>query len=366
MGKQLMRGKEMRWPISAVVVVLFGLSWSAVSASEYVGLWRMDVVSPGIHVAFPDNGFGGACVAFSNGGVEAGEVRLESQINRHRFTTLTFFASGNLDPATVHVQTAVKGKTAWGANDFDFSQLPVAIQLDGYEVTIEAKELAESEYPWTMAMCALEFSNPRYNLRFTSDCAGFDFVDGDDFVKVVVDEDWLALEREIVGGMGLFGLTSAWGDAPVELTCETTFPEQLFYTALAVDDLPLIQPQVGTPATMTFESGTTGDHAVVVKAKGPVVGKTEWKTTLSWQEQYTPPEVKESDLRAADSRFMPDLETGTDISADLPGESGQGNGGCDSSGSVGGSPLLAFLLALLALLRYHRALCRHSRLENRM
>jgi hypothetical protein len=357
---------EMRWRISVIVMVLLGLSWSAVSASEYVGLWKMDVVSPGIHVAFPDNGFGGACVAFSNGGVEAGEVRIESQINRHRFTTLTFFASGNLDPAIVHVQTAVKGKTAWGANDFDFSQLPVAIQLDGYEVTIEAKELAESEYPWTMAMCGLEFSNPRYSLRFTSDCAGLDFVDGDDFVKVVVDEDWFSLEREMVGGLGLFGLTAAWADAQVELTCETTFPEQLFYTALALDDLPLIQPQVGLPATMTFESGTTGDHAVVVKAKGPVVGKTEWKTTLSWQAQDTPPESETNDLRAADSLFISDLETAADSSGDLSGESVQGNSGCDSSRSGGGSPPIAFLLALLALLRYHRPLCRDSRYGNRM
>ncbi len=352
-----------RW-LSVVVVVIVGLSWSAAAASEYVGLWRMDVVSPGIHVTFPDSGFDGACVAFSNGGSEAGEVRLESQINRHRFTELAFFASGNLDPAVVHVQTAVKGKTAWGANDFDFSQLPVAIQLDGYEVTIEAKELEESDYPWTMAMCGLEFSNPRYKLRFTSDCAGLDFVDGDDFVKVVVDEDWLALGREIVGGMGLFGLTAAWADAQVDLTCETTFPEQLFYTALAVDDLPLLQPQVGVPATMTFESGTMGDHAVVVKAKGPVVGHTKWKTTLTWQEQPSLPELVTNDLRSGDSVAAEDVAMDVLSEGDTSGNGGEGNGGCNSTGSGEGYPLLAFLLALLALLRYHGAPRRHWRYED--
>lgn len=356
----------MRSLVQVVVAVALLLgARSGLSASEYVGLWRVDEVAPGISVTFPDNGFGGACVAFSNGGIEAGEVRLESQINRHRFDTLTLSASGALDPAVVHVQLAVKGKTAWGAGNFDFAEVPVAVQLDGYEVTIAAKELAEGEGAWTVTMCGMEFSNSRYSLRFTSDCAGFDFMAGDDSVRLVVDEDWLALEREMVGGMGLFELSSAWAGAEVDLTCQTTFPEQLFYSALAVDDKPLLEPQVGVPVAMVFVAGTPGDHALVVKAKGPVVGNADWKTSLGWQVETVASADGVADILGADLRVEVAGETSSDVEAEAGEASANSGSGCRASRG-GGGPVFAFLLALLLLLRYYVPTRRKARPRNRL
>ncbi len=353
----------MRGNLIALAILMAG-AWSSAEASEYVGLWRIDEAAPGIAVTFPDNGFDGACVSFSNGSGEAGEVQLESQINRHRFSSLSLMASGKLDPAVVHVQLAVKGKTAWGATDFDFDEVPVALQLAGYEVTIAAKELAATEDEWTVTLCGMEFANPRFGLRFTSDCAGYDFVEGEASLRLVVDEDWLALEREMIGGMGLFGLSSVWPDGDVELTCQTTFPEQLFYSAVAVDDMPVLQPQVGIPANMDFVSGTPGDHALVVKAKGPVVGAAQWRTSLSWLPEEVTEQVESEDLVAGDSSATVDVAAPPEVVADGGETAGSGGSGCQASGGSGG-PALAFLLVLLALLRYHAALCRKARLKNR-
>ena len=353
------------YPVTVVSALLVACMAHTATASEYIGLWRFDEAAPGISVTFPDNGFDGACLSFSNGGGDAGEVQLESQINRHRFSTLSLVASGQLDPAIVHVQLSVKGKTAWGATDYDFAEQPVMLQLEGYEVTIAAKELAASEDQWTVTLCSLEFSNPQYSLRFTSDCAGYDFVAGDSSLRLIADEDWLALKRDMVGGMGLFRLSSGWADSELDLTCQTTFPDQLFFSALAVDDMPVLQPDVGVPGTMTFIPGTPGEHALVVKTKGPVVGNAEWRTSLSWKAPPPPPATVDSaDLVGGDSLSAEDAQDGFDGPVDGEVNKDSGSGSCRASDGSS-RPVLAFLLALLVLLRYHAARSRKVRLRTR-
>ena len=112
--------------------------------------------------------------------------------------------------------------------------------------------------------------------------------------------------------------------------------------------------------SMTFESGTPGDFGLAVKTKGPIVGKAEWRTGLSWEEIGAPHDVVTSDLTLLDATASPDGPGLADMATDTGIKKGTESGGCHTSKGTGAMPLIAFLLVLLALLRYHGALCREA------
>ncbi len=331
--------------------LLLLLAATAADAAEYVGLWRLDEGSPGIAVDYPDNGFHGACVRLSNG-EGTGELRLESQVNRHRFEKLSLQVSGQVNPLQVHVQLRVKNKTAWIASEPSYDAQPVQLKLDGYEVTIEAKEMTEEVADWELSLCGLELRNDRYAMRFTSDCAGFDVDERSDEVRVIVDEDWFSLGREMAGGMGIFGLAGLWQQEEATLTVASSFPAPLFFAALAVDDKPILQPATGEPASWDYPPGDPADYQLVVKAKAPTVGKLEWRASLGWAGTSAAPEP-EGDLVAEPGPSDLAAETAGDDAVATEAEPGGGSGGCRAGPPAHAHEWALLFLFLLLLLRYH-------------
>jgi hypothetical protein len=339
-------GATMLW----LAVFLAAGSWALslpVMAAEYVGLWRVEEESPGINVSYPDNGFSGACVSLSGGTEMAGKIRLLSQINRHRFESVKVTVSGMVDPTAVHVQLSAKGKSVWGADGYSFDSLDVVVPLKGAELAIEALELAAGATPWAVTFCGLEFANEAYALRFTSDCAGLDFVSIGDSLRLVADEDWVALGREITGGMALFGLAGAWGYQESSLQVASTFPDQLFYVALAVNDEPVLQPDESMPGLLDYPGGDLRDYALVVKGKGHTVGSVNWQASVSWHVSGGSSPELSGEVRES---FGDTQESGNDVVKDVPdaGGSERGSGGC-SANSRAGSPGVILLLVLLVI-----------------
>ncbi len=318
-----------------------------VTAAEYAGLWRIDEKSAGIQVSYPENGFAGACVSLSGGSEVAGEIRLLSQINRHRFGSVVVSVSGDVDPVAVHVQMSVKGKSVWGATEYSFESLDVVVPLNGEELAIEALELVAGANPWTVTFCGMEFSNEQYALRFTSDCAGLDFVSSGASLRLVADEDWVALGREMTGGMALFRLAGAWGYQDASLQVATTFPSQLFYVALAVDEEPVLQPGESMSGLFEYEGGDQRDYALVVKGKGHTLGSVDWRASISWEVSGgAPPEVMADALELQED--VAGLGDTLATNARDAREMEKLGGGCHSTDRAG-SPGVLLLLVLLAL-----------------
>lgn len=326
-------------------------------ASDYVGMWKIDMEGEGIAYSFPDNGFSGACVHLSNNGEPEGHVRLESQLVRHRFDRVAMSAKGFLDPANVHVQVTVKGKTQWTADLFEFEEGPMEFDLDGHEFAIEAMKLAPSQAEWSVSLCGMELANDTFTVRFTSDCAGFDFDHKGGPLRIVVDEDWYALKRPLAGGLGVFGLGEAWhGGSQGEISLEafTSYPAQLFYVALAANELPLLEPEEGEMKVLKLSPAEAEGLQFVVKAKSEVVGQLEWYARLLVHETSTVENAVEESA---------DVVTSPESAETVEPEVASGNkndGGC----SVGttGCPRAALVLLLVLLAVFSLAMMpKHSK-----
>jgi hypothetical protein len=340
------------------------------AASQWVGLWKVDATADGIVVDFPDGGFSGACVRLANGAPGPGEIRVESQIVRHRFDSVSLVIDAALNPEIVHAQVAVKNASAWAAQTFYYENTAIKVPLDGQEFAFQAKKLQESDQGWEIKFCRLELANQDFTLRFTSDCAGYDFEAKAGRLTLLADEDWVALEREMSGGMGFFSLTSSWleteGAAGVSLDVANAFPSQLFYVALARDGKPIVEAMEGEAQTVSLLPEETAGLQFVVKTKTPTVGEAAWKAVLARTAIPAPAEPA-PESAAGDSVSAADAGTGRDGAAESAappadanaGEQG-GEGGC--SLSAGATPPAAgpgsALLALLGWVLWRRKCAR--------
>jgi len=333
------------------------LGSSPVLASDYVGLWKVDGEPGGIALSFPDNGFSGACLQLSHGGNAPGEIKVESQIVWHRFDSVSMVVDGALDPQNVHVQVSVKGKTVWAGDTFYFEQFPLELQLDGYEFSVEAKKIGSSDHGWTISFCGMEFMSESYLARFTSDCAGFDFAVKDNMFKIAVDEDWFSLKREMVGGFSL--ISGSWGlppgISPINLEFFSSYPNQLFYVALALDDKPVLELETDEPKYLPVDPTTGSPVQFVVRAKGPVIGQMEWYSSLNAGSEA--PRVVSPESASSDILYEP-VEV---AEADSSEESGAGGSGC-ASGPVPTdiSNWLCLLICIIAFFAFRKCRIRGS------
>ena len=252
--------------------------------SEYVGLWRIDGEDQGITVSFPDNGLAGACVSLAGGaGGAGGEVRVESQIVRGRFQKLALEVSGALPPGAPKVALLVGGKVAWQASAFAFDKEPVTAALNGNEFVIDAKGGAGDVDPWELSFCAMDFMGAELTLRFTSDCAGFDFRKDAGGIRIIVDEDWAALGRQMAGGMALFEPFVIADQGGASLTAQSSFPSAFFRVSVLLDGSPAAEPGMGEPKTVQFAPGESGEIGFVVQVTTPLPADSAWGATLTWE-----------------------------------------------------------------------------------
>jgi len=259
--------------------------------SEYVGLWKIDGKDQGIVVSFPDNGLAGACVSLEGGA--GGEVRVESQIVRGRFQKLALEVSGALPPGAPEIALLVGGKVAWEASAFAFDKEPVTAALNGNEFVIETKGGAGDAEPWELSFCAMELVGEELTLRFTSDCAGFDFRRETGGIRIIVDEDWAALERQMAGGLALYEPFVIADQGGAGLTAQSSFPGAFFRVTVLLDGSPAAEPGMGEPKTVQFAPGESGEIGFVVQVTTPLPADSAWVAGLTWE--LLPPHVGEVD-----------------------------------------------------------------------
>ncbi len=309
--------------VPAVLVGLVtGLSLCAPAlASDYIGLWRVDRTGEGVMLGFPDNGFDGACIRFTAGPEETGEVKVESQIVRHRLDALRFRVTGKLDPDKVHVQVSVKGKTVWIGAGLSLDE-QVELPLDGWEATFHIARLETEVEPFDVSFCDLEFLAPEWTVRFTSDCAGLDLDVRDDRLSLIADEDWAALGRDMNGGIGIFGLSPGWLAGQGDVYLSSSFPHGMFDVAVASGGKPILEAQEGLSQPVPFDPEGPDTLELVVKVKEPAPGQPAWRASLDWGE---PPGTAEALDDASAEADMGDL-IGADVAcqpADALGAEGQ-------------------------------------------
>lgn len=184
------------WVVAAVLVLLS----PSVEGTEYMGIWKVDAEGDGIALDIPDNGLDGACISLSGSGENSGSFRIERQIVRGRFQQLSVEVNGALPPEALDIALLMDGEVVWHASPGAYEQQPVSAELDGNEFVIEAKSGGDGLEPWEMTFCNMELTAEQFSLRFTSDCAGFDFHRDSGTLRIVVDEDWSALGRMMAGG----------------------------------------------------------------------------------------------------------------------------------------------------------------------
>ena len=251
------RSLPVLWVVAAAVLLLS----SRADGTEYVGLWKIDAEGDEIALSFPDNGLAGACVSLSGGEGEPGGLRIESQIVRGRFQQLSMDVTGTLPPGAPEIALLVGDKIAWLGTTGSYDPEPVVAPLGGNEFAIEAKGGGEALEPWEIKFCNMELAGEQFSLKFTSDCAGFDFEKGPGKFRIIVDEDWSALGREMAGGMALFEPFAIADDASAQLTAQSSFPGAFFRTSVLLDGKPAVEPEPGNPKQVQFtpaESGVVG------------------------------------------------------------------------------------------------------------
>jgi hypothetical protein len=187
----------------------------------------------------------------------------------------------------VHVQVSVKGKTVWTADEVEFSDVPLDVELGGYELVLEAKKLSPGAEAWEVGFCGMAFHCGELAVRFTSDCAGFDVVPGAGQVSIVPDEDWYSLGWEMAGGMAAFldkGSLPAprVAGAPVPVAVLSTYPSKHFFVAVGQNGKPVLEPEEGTSGTVSVDPGIPGELELAVKAKTTLKGEKQWGATFVW------------------------------------------------------------------------------------
>jgi hypothetical protein len=264
----------------SVLVCCLALSLP-VAASDFIGVWRVDQVGEGVKLDFPDNGFDGACIRFTNGMEEAGEVKVESQIVRHRLDAVRFHATGDIAPDNIHVQVTVKGKTAWIGAGLSFDQT-VELPLDGWEATFHIAKLEPSTAAFEVSLCDLEFVAAEWTVRHTSDCAGLDFDIRDDRLVLRADEDWAVLGREMKGGMGIFGLSPQWLAGQGDVYLHSSFPGETFDVAVVSGGSPILEAEEGLSQPVSIDPASEDPIDFVAKVKTPAPGLAVWHASLDW------------------------------------------------------------------------------------
>jgi hypothetical protein len=326
-------------------ILLVALLLSSVAdATEYTGLWKVEQSGDGLEFAFPEQGFSGACITIQSGAGNEGQLTLESQIVRHRFDSARFRVDGFLDPNVVHLQARAKNIVVWAATEYTYDSAIQEVALDGYELVIETLVIAPEAEPWSVTLCDLTFVNSRFELRFTSDCEGFDFVETANEIRIITDEDWLALGFEMKGGMGLFGLDPLWLEEPPDyLNLTSTFPESLFHVALAQGDTPILEPSDSNPFDTPLNADPAAPYALVVKSKQPIPAQQEWRATLRWQEALPKPTAEPA------IEGTPDLITTDTMSVETVEQTGSPKGSGCAAGSAGTGTYASALLLILLL-----------------